>query len=428
MTAWDPLTLNPFRLLGVPREQQLPHGLSSAVVLACTGLQPVELTQELLTDSLDRLHSEQLPFYRATWFDSTRPLDQLAWLDVCEGRLNEAWRRWSSEAHLLSQHNLAVLAHLRWMIEPESHELWRDCALRWRDLASLTEDPGYYEVIAQFRRWQKEYAFQLLGQGNATELRECWTVSVFLSSVEEIKAEQSEMLTAEIERWNLELAALRKGLLDGITADEVTRRYETEMLPLAQFLQEATVDNLSLAAQFRHDLSLFHRALARAWWAQPDSKAKDYAEAWLEKAIEMAPEESRGEWRVELDHWRISRHPSEARPAPISGLIPGNQARAPRRRLGAVLAVLALIAMVWAAFHQRDPMAGVTVPVAQKRIDEILQELSPLAERLSKMPAEVEAAQGAERKIKEDEMQRMKQRHAALTGELVRLKRWVDRH
>jgi hypothetical protein len=425
--AWDPLSHNPYRLLGIPREQQPPASLSSAVVLACPGLEAVELTQALLQDCQQRLNSEQLPFYRATWFDSTRPLDQLAWLDICERRLSEAWRRWNTETHLLSQHNLAVLSHLRWMMEPDDFALWRECANRWRDLATLTQDPGYYQVITQFRAWQKEYAFVLLGRGDAARLRECWTVSVFLSSVEEIQAEQAEMLTAEIERWDLELAALRKGLLEGVSVQDVTRRFEGEMLPLAQFMQEATLDNLPLAAQFRKDLSLFYRALARAWWNVDSDSAKDYAEAWLDKAVELAPQDKRGEWRAELDHWRISRYPGEVRPV-VSTLIPGDEARAPRRRLGAVLALLALLALIWAASHQRDPMAGLTRPAAQKRADEIVQEMSPLAERLSKMPAQIEQTQGSERKAMEEEQARMQQRHAALKGELVRIQKWLDRH
>ena len=428
MSVWDPLTRNPFRLLGIPREQQPPLSLSSAVVLACPGLDSVELTETLLQTCLQQLQSERLSFYRATWFDSTRPLDQLAWLDICERRLNEAWRRWSSENHLLSQHNLAVLAHLRWMMEPTDHALWRGCANRWRDLATLTQDPGYFQVLAEFRAWQKDQAFVLLGKGDAAQLRECWTVSVLLSSVEEIQAEQLHMLTAEFERWNLELAALRQGLLDGTSVREVTGRYELELMPLARFLQEATLDNLPLAAQFRKDLSLFYRALARAWWDLPEDAAKDYAQAWLEKAVELADEVTRGEWRAELEHWRVSRYPGEVRPANISSLIPGDEARAPRRRLGGILAALGLLAMLWAASHHRDPMAGLTRPAAQKRADEIVQEMSPLAERLSKMPPEIERAQGPQRKAMQDEQQRMQQRLAALKGELMRIQKWLDRH
>ncbi len=396
MRAWDPLSSNPYRLLGNPREQAPPHSSATALVLACPGLQEVKLSEELFQDCLARLRSEEVSYYRATWFDSTRPLDQMAWLDVCENRMLEALRRWSSESHLLSLHNLAVLAQLRWILEPDDHALGRECANRWRDLASLTQDPAYQQVVDTFRNWLKEQVTDCLQTGEGAQLREYWHLSVLLSSVEEVQAEQRTLLADDIERWHLKLAAARQALLNGAPVTEVTRQFEIELLPLAQFLQTATHDNLVLAAEFRQDLGLFYRQLARLWHDLPEASAKDYAEACLDKAIELVPEELRGEIRAELDHWRISRYPGQARPAKLT-LIPGEEARAPRRRLGALISVVALSALVWAAYHQRDPMAGWTRPAVQHRADEISEEMKPLAIQLSQMPAQVERVRGPER-------------------------------
>lgn len=427
MRAWDPLSRNPYRLLGIPREQKPPQSRSAAVVLACEGLEHVDLTEELLQDCLQRLASDQLGFYRASWFDSTRPLDQLAWLDICERRLADAWRRWSSENHLLSQHNLAVLAQLLWINEPGNQSLWRDCANRWRDLASLTQERGYYQVLEQFTIWQKAHAFELMARGDAAQLRECWRVTALLSSPEEVQAEQQDLLGAELERWQLEMSALRQAILDGVAPDRVTQRFEQAMLPLAQLLQTATSDNLPLAGELRGDLAKFYRLLARSWHDLPEDRAKDYAEAWLEKAVELAPPDLRGEWRAELDHWRVSRYPGEVRPVAVT-LVTSAEVEAPRRRLGGILIFLALIGLLWAGSQRRDPMAGMTRIAAQKRADEISQELGDLAQRLSKMPAQIEKAQGPEKQRLLDKQETDRQRRSALVGELSRLRAWLDSH
>lgn len=427
MTAWNPLARNPYRLLGIPREQKPPQSRSAAVVLACEGLEHVDLTDELLQDCLQRLAADHEGFYRATWFDSTRPLDQLAWLDICERRLTDAWRRWNSEPHLLSQHNLAVLAQLRWINQPGDVNLWRDCANRWRDLAHVTRDPGYARVLEEFTVWQKAFAFELMARGDAHMLRECWRVTALLSSPEEVQAEQVDLLGAELERWQLEMAAMRQAIIDGVAVGKVTARFEQTMLPLAQLLQTATSDNLPLAGELRTDLSKFYRLVARAWHDLPEDDAKNYAEAWLEKAIELAPLELRGEWRADLDHWRVSRYPGEARPVAVT-MVTAQEAEAPRRRLGGFIAFVALLAMVWAATQQRDPMASMTRPAAQKRAEEISMELGNLAEGLSKMPQQIERAQGSEKQRLIDKQETDRQRRAALVSELGRLRRWLDSH
>jgi len=428
VTAWDPLTYNPFRLLGVPREQEPPQSLSTAVVLAVPGLALLKLDEAMLQNCLAQLYSDQLPLHRATWFDSTRPLDQLCWLDICEGRLHEAWKRWSSEPHLLCFHNLAVLAHLRWVNDPENQTLWRDCARRWRELAELTQDSGYLQVLSLFRDWQRERAFELLGQGDALSLRECWSISAILSSPESVQTEQNDLLKADMERWDLDLSALRKELLEGGSVKSVTEKFEEKLLPQAQFLRTCSLDNPALSAQFRKDLGLFCRLLARTWWDVGEEAAKDYAEAWMEKALELAPPEEQAECRADLDHWRLSRSPVEVRPVAAPQLVSVAEAEAPRRRLGIVLALLALIGLIWAASRHRDPMASLTRPAAQKRADEIAHEITPLAQRLASLPGEIQRASGPERQRLEAEQEKTQKRHAALKGELVRLQRWLDRH
>ena len=391
-------------------------------------LASIEMTEELFDECLSELQSERAVFHRATWFDSTRPLDQLAWLDICEGRPLDAWRRWSSESHLLSAHNLAVLSHLRWLKTPEDGEMARDVCRRWKELADVTQEPGYLQVVGTLRQSLRKRASELLGTGQSGSLREVWNLTVLLTSVPEVQAEQLEMLAPDLERWTLDLAHLRQSLLDGEGVDSVTRKFEIGLLPQAQFLLQCTADNLAFASQFRHQLALFYQFLARAWWEVGDAAARDYAESWQEKALELGSPEVQGPWRADLEHWRISRVPSLATPAELT-LIPGEEARAPQRRLGIAIAIMTALAMLWAFTHQpRDPMAGLTRPAAQQRADQIVAELSPLAEKLAQMPARIEKASGPDRKQIEVEKDRLQQRYAALKDELVRLQRWLDIH
>ena len=428
MNVWDPFTRNPYRLLGIPREQAPPRNLESSVVLHVMDLASIEMTQQLFDECLSELQGERKIFHRATWFDSTRPLDQLAWLDICEGRPLDAWRRWSSESHLLSAHNLAVLAHLRWLKTPAEVELAREVCRRWKELAEVTQEPGYLQVVSSLRQCLRHRASELLGTGQSGSLREVWNLTVLLTSVSEVQAEQMELLAPDLERWTLDLAHLRQSLLDGEAVDSITRKFEMGLLPQAQFLLQCTADNLAFANQFRHQLALFYQFLARAWWEVGDAAARDYAESWQEKALELGSPEFQDAWRADLDHWRVSRIPSRARPTEMP-LISGDQARAPQRRLGIAIASLTVLAMLWAFTHQpRDPMAGLTRPAAQQRADQIVAELSPLAEKLAQMPSRLEKASEPERKEIEVEKDRLQQRYGALKDELVRLQRWLDIH
>lgn len=428
MTVWDPFTHNPYRLLGIPREQAPPRTLETAVVLHVMDLTSLEMTPELFTRCLAELGSERLPVHRATWFDSTRPLDQLAWLDICEGRPLDAWRRWSSETHLLSAHNLAVLAHLRWLKKPADLELARDVSRRWKELADVTQEPGYLQVIGALRQGLRQHATELVSQGQSGPLREIWNLTVLLTSVPEVQAEQMEMLATDLERWTLEMAHLRQGLLDGQPVDQITQKFEMYLLPQSQFLLQCTADNLEFAGQFRQQLAMFYHQLARSWWDMDEDAARDYAESWLEQAIGLAGPDLQESWRSDLDHWRVSRRPSLAKPAEMT-LIPGEEARAPQRRLGIVVASLCLLAMGWAFTHRpRDPMATLTRPAAQQRADQIVAELSPLAEKLSQLPEKIQKAPAPQRKEMQEEQERLQQRYGALKAELVRLQRWLDVH
>ncbi len=428
MTVWDPFTHNPYRLLGIPREQTPPQSVETAVVLHVMDLTSLEMSEELFQRCLLELQSERQPIHRATWFDSTRPLDQLAWLDICEGRPLDAWRRWSSETHLLSAHNLAVLAHLRWLKQPEDLEFAKDVSRRWKELADVTQEPGYLQVIEALRQGLRQRAGELVNQGQSGPLREVWNLTVLLTSVPEVQAEQMEMLAADLERWNLDLAHLRQGLLDHQPVDQITQKFETYLLPQSQFVLQCTADNLEFAGQFRHQLATFCHQLARSWWDLGEDAARDYAESWLEQAIGLASPELQTTWRADLNHWRVSRRPSLAKPAEMT-LIPGEEARAPQRRLGMVVAVLCCLALGWAFTHQpRDPMARLTRPAAQQRADQIVAELSPLAEKLSQLPDKIQKAPASQRKEMEEERERLQQRYGALKEELVRLQRWLDVH
>ena len=431
MTVWDPFTHNPYRLLGIPREQSAPRNREAAVVLHVMDLASVEMSEELFQQCLAELDSERQPVHRATWFDSTRPLDQLAWLDICEGRPLDAWRRWSTENHLLSAHNLAVLAHLRWLKKPEDLEMARDVSRRWKELADVTQEPGYLQVIGSLRQELHQRAADLVNQGQSGPLREVWNLTVLLTSVPEVQAEQMKMLASDLERWNLEMAHLRQSLLDGQPVGEITQKFEMGLLPQSQFLLQCTADNLEFAAQFRHQLAMFYHQLARGWWDVGEEAARDYAQSWLEQAIGLAGPELQHTWRGDLEHWRISRRPSVAIPIPISDLtlIPGEEARIPQRRLGMVIAALCLLALAWAFMHRpRDPMANLTRPAAQQRADQIVAELSPLAEKLSQMPDKIQKAPASQRKEMKEEQERLQQRYGALKEELVRLQRWLDVH
>ena len=428
MSVWNPFALNPYRLLGIPREQAPPRSLEAAVVLDVMDLQAAELSEEVFQACLEELNGERRHLHRATWFDSTRPLDQLAWLDICEGRPLDAWRRWSSESHLLSAHNLAVLAHLRWIQKPGDLDLAKDVHRRWKELADVTQEPGYLQVVGFLRQGLRQRAAELVQQGQSGPLREVWNLTVLLTSVPEVQAEQMELLAIDLERWNLDLAQLRQSLLDAESVAEVTQRFEMGLLPQSQFLLQCTADNLEFSGQFRHQLALFYHQLARNWWDLGDDRSRDYAQSWLEQAIQLAGPELQSSWRSDLEHWRVSRVPSVAQPAELT-LIPGDEARAPRRRLGLAVSALCLLALGWAFMHQpRDPMATLTRPAAQQRADQIVAELSPLAEKLSQMPAQIEKAPAPQRKNLEEEQERLQQRYAALKGELVRLQRWLDVH
>jgi hypothetical protein len=428
VTFWDPFTHNPYRLLGIPREQAPPQNQEAAVVLHVMDLTPVEMSEPLFEHCLAELTSPRLALHRATWFDSTRPLDQLAWLDICEGRPLDAWRRWSSENHLLSAHNLAVLAHLRWLRQANEVELARDVCRRWKELADVTREPGYQEVISAVRRTLRLQADELHKRGQSGPLREVWTLAVLLTSAQEVQAEQMELLATDLERWNLDMAHLRQSLLDGEPVDQVTQRFETILLPQSQFLLQCTADNLEFSSQFRQQLAMFYHQLARSWKDVGEGAALDYAESWLEQAIQLAPPEQAETWRSDLDHWRVSRVPVLAKPAEMT-LIPGDEARAPRRRAGAVVAALCALALGWAFLHQpRDPMASLTRPAAQKRADQIVAELAPLAEKLSQIPEKIKKAPAAQRPSLEEEQELLQQRYGALKQELIRLQRWLDVH
>lgn len=426
MKPWDPISRNPYRLFGIPREQHIPQDIRDCLVLELPALEKIQLTPQLFAASRDALQTPDLPLYRVTWFDSTRPLDQMAWLDVCEGRLQDAWRRWNSENHLLSLHNLAVLAHLRWLARPVDVALWRDCAQRYRELQSLTYDLGYQLVIDKLMEWHRDLAFSLVTSANAELLIQCWAVTLILSDRQTVEAQQTEMLSDDLQRWNVSLAQMRQALLEGAPVDRITRQYEQEPLAQAGFLTQVLLPGTPMASEFDRQLCLFYRLLARGWWARQDGESQAYAEAWLEKALQLSTEELRGEIRAELEHWRLRHYSVEARPAETS-LFPAADPQVKQRRWGAIIAALSLIGLLW-AFHRHESMPGMTRPAAQRRADQIVSEMSPLAKRLAELQKDIEHSQGSQQTRLLEEREKLQKRHAALKEELLNLQKWLDQH
>lgn len=435
MTApgWDPLSRNPYRLLGITREATVdPASFRPRPMFQPPILEVVEQTPEVLSVALAGLaNAEYLPFYRATWFDASRPLDQIAYADVLEGRLQEAWYRWSNDRELLSSHNLALLTHLRWLFQPEDWQSWRACAESWRALYERNPDPGYAAVIEGFQHWASQLAYQHLTLGEPEGIRRCLLILRQLSTQEEGDKRQAELLEDDCKKATLGLATLRQQILEDADVGEVTTRFEQEVLPVLNFVLSATLEESALHAEVRRELCLFYRLLARTWHGHKSNpEALLYAEAWLQKALDVALEDLRGEIRAELEHWRLTRIPVQATAFSQSG--PGPEEKV-RRGLGGLILFFTLIAVGAAWQSQRSkgiPWGShLTRPAVVKRIDEILQTISPMAERLAELSRQIERAPNLEtRERLQRQHAEVKQKHASLKTELVNLQKWLETH
>jgi hypothetical protein len=431
--GWDPLSRNPYRLLGITREASVdPATFRPRPMFQPPVLEAVEQTPEVLNGALEGLaNPEYVPFYRATWFDASRPLDQIAYADVLEGRLQEAWYRWSNDRELLSSHNLTLLTHLRWLFQPDDWQSWRACAESWRDLYERNPEPGYALVIEGFQHWTSQLAYQHLTRGNPEGIRRCLLVLRQLSTAAEGDKRQTELLEDDCKKVKLGLATLREQILQDADVGEVTSRFEQEVLPVLNFVLSATLEDSALHGEVRRELCLFYRLLGRTWHAHKlNSDALVYAEAWLQKALDVAPEDLRGEIRAELEHWRITRIPVQATAFSQSG--PGPEEKV-RRGLGGLILFVTLVALgaTWSSQRPRGLPWGqnLTRPAVVKRIDEILTTISPLAERLAELSVQIERAPNLEtRERLRRQHAEVKQKHADLKAELINLQKWLELH
>ena len=65
MTVWDPFTHNPYRLLGIPREQGPPQNQEGAVVLHVLDLAPLDMSEQLFAYCLEELGGQRQTLHRA---------------------------------------------------------------------------------------------------------------------------------------------------------------------------------------------------------------------------------------------------------------------------------------------------------------------------------------------------------------------------
>jgi len=427
--VWDPLSRNPYRILGISRDQTVPVLGQEGPIFQCPGLLTLQSTPELAAEARHALASQPQggSLFYLTWFDASRPIDRAGYLDILEGRLHEAWERWVRDLQPLSAHNLAVLAHLRWLYQVDEWPLAKDCALRWLDLSQT--QPEYQQVVCNWIQSLGQQAYHCLAQGDAPGLSKCWSLCEILMDPVQLESEQRDLLVDELRRWDFELAGLRQALLEDVSPATVNERFLGQTLPLAQFLLTAIPATSPTARDVRADLARFYISLGRAWRRLPEwnTQAWDASEQCLESALEQASLELALEIRVELDHWRLARKPRQGTPVEVN--FRQIEERPLRIWLGAAIVILGFIALVWAAFHQ--PMgpylAGMTRPAAEKRVAQIVDEISPIASRLGQLSDQLANSPDSEQRQKLlREQESLKKKHQSLKEELVRLQKWLE--
>lgn len=426
--VWDPLSRNPYRILGISRDQAIPSENEENPIFQCPGLEVFQATLELSERARHSLASpSEGDFAYLTWFDASRPVDRAGYLDVLEGRMREAWERWLRDSHPLSSHNLAILAHLRWLYQVDEWPLARDCALRWLELARA--QPEYQVVVGHWVQALGQQAYQCLSQGDANGLRKCWSLCEILVEPAQLESEQRELLSDELRRWDFELASLRQALLEDANPATIRDRFQGQTLPLAQFLLTAIPESSRTAVDVRLDLARFYVSLGRAWRRLPEhnSQAWDASEQCLEMALQHANLELGLEIRVELDHWRLARQPREGTPVEVNFRQVEEQPI--RLWLGTAIVFLSFLALIWAGFRQpKGPyLAGMTRPVAEKRVAQIIEEISPIASRLGQLQDQIANTVDAQQRQKlVQEKENLRKRHQSLKEELVRLQKWLE--
>lgn len=426
--VWDPLSRNPYRILGISRDQAIPSEGQEGPIFQCPGLATLQSVPELVAEARQSLLSQQEgDFAYLTWFDASRPIDRAGYVDILEGRMHEAWERWQKDAQPLSAHNLAILAQLRWLYQVEEWPLARDCAQRWQELAQT--QPEYQQVVRHWVQSLGQQSYHCLGQGDAKGLSRCWSLCEILMDPAQLECEQRELLVDELRRWDFELASLRQALLEDVHPATVNERFLGQTLPLAQLLLTALPTTCQTAKGVRTDLARFYISLARAWRRLPESNthAWDASEQCLESALEQANLELALEIRVELDHWRLARQPREGKPVEVT--FRQIEERPLRIWLGAAIVILSFVALIWAGFHQpKGPyLAGMTRPVAEKRVAQIVNEISPIASRLGQLSGQIANAPSLQQRQQlQQEQEALKRRHQSLKEELVRLQKWLE--
>lgn len=421
-SCWDPLSWNPYRILGMTRDEGIPDVPGS--VFQCPGLAPLESTAEHLEQARASLQSPQQPFYYATWFDASRSLDRAAYCDVLQGALQEAWQRWSSDPHPLSWHNLAILQQLRWQGSPHDLELARQSLARWKQLYEQHGTESYASVLQDFRRWVAGEADAGLQRGQAAAIRRLWQLALVLLSPEEVELEQRRLFEVEIQRLEVELAGLRSSILECGNLGEVESRFEASSLTTARMIAESCLPGCLLVADLDRQLALFERLLARSWL---QLSRVERAQAWLESALHLAPEDLKGEIRPELEHLRINSRPAVARMV-AAPQVPTARGEWLSRLLGLLILLLAVAGLAWSIREPvPDSLGGMNRVAARRRVHAVLQEISPLAQRLARLREQIAAAPPEQRKRLEAEQARLRKRHQELKTELVRLQRWLDR-
>lgn len=425
---WDPFSENPFRLLGVARNHPLPTLPDQVRPFSCPGLEAIELDLDRFEKArASLLDPAQAELARATWFDASRPLDEACYADVLEGRMQEAWQRWECDPGPISLHNLAVMAHLRSLYLKEDWTQAYNCAQRWISLAYL--EPVYGRVIEHWLEWLKNEIHQALTRGDAQALRCCWTVAQWFLEPAIVESEQKVVLADEFRRWDFELAGLRTALLEDVEVARVAQRLEEKARPLANFLLDSLPEESPLARNLRLDLARFFVSLARAWKRQPKASEATLsaAEAALEEALKFADSELALEIRPELERWRLERQPRVATPVQVT-LEPAKEFPL-KSWLGAAILALVLMGLVWASKrHSSAPViVGMTRPVAEKRVEQILEEISPLAADLKDLTIQITYCPDPEvRGRLQNQHTELKKKHEVLKEELIRLQRWLE--
>lgn len=426
--VWDPLSRNPYRLLGVTTEGDVDWAdIHPQPIFQAPGLEVIEPTPELISDALAALaNPDHLPYYRATWFSAPRAVDQVAYADVCRGRLQEAWHRWEQDGQPVSRQNLAILAHIRWLYRPEDPAALLECARRWRELYDETQAPGDAAVLAGFVEWTRQEAYRSLTAESAAQVQQALQLLGVLAGAPEVARFEAELLKDDREKATMALASLREQLLSDAAVAQVTTRFESEALPLLNFVMGATLPDTPLFHDMKRDLCLFYRLLARSWHRHGQ---KLYGEAWMEKALETAPPDLRDEISSELEHWRVTRVPVQATAFSQTSVDPEKRVRV-RVGILLVMAAVCVLLVFWWQGRRPEPLPwgrNLTRAAAQKRVDSILDEISPLAARLAELSREIrETANATRRQQLQTEYDAVKDKHEKLKSELIRLQQWLD--